>query len=184
MGMLAVVAAAAVTQACATQSDALRTGATAATEQAANTSVDFGATANDARAVARRLRAIEQSACADVSVIDRDQGPFAQRDRIASMQTLRDRRMATTQVLQPAGVAVYLRSAPGLTEQSLERVLQCHLAHHAVVGDQGFAKPSPLFVEDARIALSTTTDGFRVAITAREASAAREIIEKARMLVQ
>lgn len=170
-------------QGCATESSAFRHMSAETHEQAANVpSSDVGASASDHLAAARRLRDMEQAACVDVPEADRDQGPFARRDRIMGLQPLSERPYPK-QMLQPAGVAVYLRATPGLTEQWLGRVLECHMAHHAVVGDR-IASRSPLFVDDVRVAMSSTGDGFRIAITTRDPAAAREVIERARTLAE
>ncbi|HXX67430.1 MAG TPA: hypothetical protein VEK07_09630 [Polyangiaceae bacterium] len=170
---------------CATQSDRFRGMSAEDLERSAHlsASADDRAAAGDRLGAARRLREMEQAACAEVSDADRDQGPFARRDRIQDVELLRDRPYPK-QMLQPAGVAIYLRASDGLTEQWLGHVLECHLAHHAVVGDHMAGRPSPLLVDDARVSLSSTVDGFRIAITAREVSAAREIIERAQALIE
>jgi len=170
---------------CATQSDRFRGMTADELEKSArlSASADDRAAAGDGFGAARRLREMEQAACAEVSDADRDQGLFAQRDRIQDVELLRDRPYPK-QMLQPAGVAIYLRASEGLTEQRLGHVLECHLAHHAVVGDRMAGHRSPLLVDDARVSLSSTVDGFRIAITARDVSAAREIIERAQALVE
>jgi len=170
---------------CATQADQFRRMSAEDHERAAGSpSADESrAAADDHLGAARRLREMEQAACAEVSDADRDQGPFAHRDRITGVELLRDRPYPK-EMLQPAGVAIYMRASAGLTEQWLGRVLECHLAHHAVVGDRIAGRPSPLLVDDARVSLSSTVDGFRIAITARDVSAAREIIERTHALVE
>lgn len=170
---------------CATASDQFRRMSAEDHERAARgaPSESFEATADDHLAAARRLREMEQAACAEVSDADRDQGPFAHRERITDVELLRDRPYPK-EMLQPAGVAIYVRASQGLTEQWLGHVLECHLAHHAVVGDHVVGRPSPLLVDAARVSLSSTLDGFRIAITARDVSAAREIIERAQALVE
>jgi hypothetical protein len=170
---------------CATESEQFRRMSAQDHELAArgSASQSLGATADDHLGEARRLREMEQAACAEVSDTDRDQGPFAHRERITDVELLRDRPYPK-EMLQPAGVAIYMRASAGLTEQWLGHVLECHLAHHAVVGSQAVGRPSPLLVNDARVSLSSTLDGFRIAITARDVSAAREIIERAQALVE
>jgi hypothetical protein len=185
--VLAALFAGLTTGACATQSDSIRRTTAENHELAANGLSPpgaFGATTYSHWAAAERLREVEQATCAEVPESDRDQGPLARRDRIAAIEPLSVRPYPKDPILQPAGVAVYLRAAPGMTEQSLGRVLECHLAHHAVVGDRVADRTSPLFVDDARVALSATGDGFRIAITARDVTAARQIIERARALAE
>lgn len=186
-GCLAAIAATATigSLGCATQSDQFRRMSAEAHERAAHAtaSTDTDVTAEDHLGAARRLREMEQAACAEVSDADRDQGPFARRDRIMDVELLRDRPYPK-EMLQPAGVAIYLRASAGLTEQWLGHVLECQIAHHAVVGDHMVGRPSPLLVDDARVSLSSTIDGFRIAITARDVTTAREIIERAQALVE
>ena len=130
-----------------------------------------------------RLKANEDAVCADVSAEERDQGPLSSRTRIAAVEPLSDR-PHPKEFAQPAGAAVYLRATPGLTSEWLGRVLACHIAHHAVVGDHVPDATSPLYVEDARIAVSSTGDGFRISITSNDVDAARLIIERANAILQ
>jgi len=134
-------------------------------------------------AVTDRLKTTEEEACAEVPAADRDFGPLAPRGRISSVEPLSER-PHPKEFAQLSGAAVYLRAAPGLTQEWLSHVLTCHIAHHALVGDRAPDASSPLFVADARIAVSSTGDGFRIAITTSDVDGAREIIERARALVQ
>ncbi len=182
---LTAVATALASAGCATESDAFRRMSAEDHEKVAGNPSALqppGTTVEDHLSAARRLHAIEQSACVDVPASARDEGPLVRRD-VAGVRTLQDRPNEKT-MLQPAGVAVYLRATPGMTEEWLGRILECHLAHHGVVGERMTDHASPLFVEDTRIALSSTGDGFRIAITSRNVSTAREIIERAQTLVQ
>jgi hypothetical protein len=144
---------------------------------------DSPSLANEHLAVAQQLREAERAACAEVPDAERDAGPFARRDRIVAIEPLKARPYAKS-MLQPSGIAVYIRASPGLTEQWLDRVLECHMARHAVIGSKIPDRDSPLFVDDARVALSSYGDGFRIAITTRDIAAAREVIERGRTLVE
>jgi len=130
---------------------------------------------------ARELRDAERQACADVSTADRDAGPFANRDRIERVEVLRDRTWAKG-MIQPIGVAVDLRAEPGITEQWLSRVLECHLAHQAVLGRAAFDW-SPLSQYGAHVAVGSTATGFRVTITTSDIDIARSVIAKSEALV-
>jgi hypothetical protein len=171
---------------CAAQSDAFRRMSAEEHEQLAaapRTSPDAAASADEHLAAARQLRDVAQAACAEVADSDRDLGPFARKDRIVAIEALKARPYAKG-LVQPSGIAVYVRASPGLTVEWMDRVLACHLARRAVVGDGMADRESPLFVNDTRIALSSTGDGFRFTITSRDIDAAREIIEKGRALVE
>jgi hypothetical protein len=128
-------------------------------------------------AAARDLRRSEQAACLGVPDADRDSGPFARRDQIAGVQVLRDRLFPKAPE-QPVGVAVYLRAAPGMSEEWIGRVIECNLAHQAVVGARTAEQTCPLTVDNSRIELSSTRDGYRVAITSKDGAVARSLIER------
>jgi hypothetical protein len=124
----------------------------------------------------------EQAACAEVPDADRDQGPFARRDRIVRVEELQER--ANTKVApHPVGAAVYVRAAPGMTEQWLGRVIECHLAHRATLGGLAADRDSSPFAEDSRVSVSSTPTAFRVAITSSDLDTARSVIARAERLV-
>jgi hypothetical protein len=124
----------------------------------------------------------EKAACAEVSDAERDEGPFARRDRIVGVEELREKTYPKAPP-QPVGVAVYVRAAPGVTEQWVGRVIDCHLAHRALVGDRLPDRDSPLFAENATIHVSSTPTAFRVAIRSLDLDVARSVIEKGNRLV-
>jgi hypothetical protein len=165
-----------------TQSASFRQMTAADHEHAARTGQDStGASSAEHRAAAQDLRETEQFACAGVPEIDRDEGPFAQRDRIASVEVVRDRVFPKAPT-QPFGIVVYIRATPGLTEQWLGRVIQCHVAHHAVVGASGVEESSPLLTGETQIHVSSTGAGFRVSITSSDIDVARQLVRKGRAL--
>jgi hypothetical protein len=138
-------------------------------------------TASEHLNAARQLRDAERLACTDVPTADRDAGPFANRARIESVDVLRDRTWAKG-MMQPVGVAIDLRAEPGVTEQWLSRVLECHLAHQAVVGRSAYDW-SPLSQYGAKITVTSTATGFRVTITSPDIDVARSVIAKGESLV-
>jgi hypothetical protein len=124
----------------------------------------------------------EQAACAEVPDADRDQGPFARRDRIVGVEELEER--ANTKVApHPVGAAVYVRAAPGMTQQWLDRVIECHLAHRAATGAVAAGADASPFVPDAQVSVSSRATSFRVAITSKDLDTARSVIAKAERLV-
>jgi hypothetical protein len=145
-----------------------------------------GCASAQSRALAADPAAAERLACADVSEAERDLGPFAPHDRVVRVEPVN--RVVSPKAPAPlAGVALYVRATPGLTEQWVDRVIECHVAHHAahraetgapVADDVG----CPLAVDDTRIAVSPTSTGFRVAITSPDPEVARELLEKGRAL--
>jgi len=125
------------------------------------------------------LRDTEVRACAEVPELDRDSGPFGRRDRIAYVEEIRDR-LYPKQMTQTFGIAVYIRATPGVTEQWLGRVIECHKAHAALAGTSDAA--DPLVGTDARVKIDSTATGFRVAITSPNLETARALLEKGHLL--
>ena len=164
---------------CATQTSAFRRMGAEEHERAA--ALDPTASA-DHLAAARDLRRLELAACVDVPEVDRERGPFARRERIAEVDIVHDK-LYPKWPAQAVGVSVALRAAPGMTEQWVGRVLECHLAHRALVGATASQQACPLDAEDTRVAVSSTSTGFRVAITSRDPAVARSVIDSCLALV-
>jgi hypothetical protein len=116
----------------------------------------------------------ERAACAEISDSDRDGGPFARRDRVVRVEPLLQT-VSPKAPAPPAGVAIYLRATPGVTEQWVGRLVECHVAHHVALAATG-GGDDPLAVEDARVAVSSTATEFRVAITSPNVERARRIL--------
>jgi hypothetical protein len=138
-----------------------------------------GATPAEHLAAAQALRAAETSACAEIPDAERDMGPFLHHERIVAVEEVDDR-VFPKAPLRPFGIAVTIRATPGVTEQWLGRVIQCHVAHYEVVGTTGTT--SPLLTQGARIAVSSTSVGFKVSITTADSDKAQTIIEKGHAL--
>jgi hypothetical protein len=167
----------------ATESRAFRAMTAAEHERAAQKGADpSGASADEHLQAADRLRGAEQAACAEVPDAERDQGPFTRRDRIVALDEVRDRRFPKWPP-QLFGVALTLRATPGMTEEWLGRLIQCHVAHYAVVGVASSPEPSPLLVSGAVIRVSSTGLGFRVSITSSDIDVAREVLNAGRAVV-
>jgi hypothetical protein len=134
--------------------------------------------AADHIAAAQQLRETERATCVNIPDEDRLDGPFAHPDRVVKVTVIRDRPFPKG-MLQPVGIAVYVRADPGMTEQLLYRITECHLAHYAVVGRRD-TDQSPLAVNDPKIKVnvSSTLDGFRVAITSRDIDATRSLVAR------
>jgi hypothetical protein len=161
---------------CATQTAAFRHMSAEDHERVGAAGGD-AADAADHLTAAKDLRRAEEAACFEVPDAERDAGPFARRERIATVEVVRDR-LFPKMPEQPVGVAVTIRAAPGLTEQWVGRVIQCHLAHRAVVGARLAEQACPLSADGTRVDLSATHTGFRVTITSKDAAVARSVIAR------
>jgi hypothetical protein len=166
-----------------TQAEGFRHMSAADHERAAQSGGDQedGVTPGDHLAAAQRLRSAEQLACVEMPNGARNLGPFEHRDWIMGVEEVRDR-VFPKQTPQPFGIAVYLRATPGVTEQWISRIIQCHLAHYAVVGMTAADEWCPLLVNKAKIAVSSTPVGFRIQITSPDIAIARVVIAKGEAL--
>jgi hypothetical protein len=165
---------------CATQSDAFRRMSATDHENAANTLQADPDSAQAHLTAAKRLRDEERFACANVPDTDRSQGPFANPDRI---ETVQDRDPVFPKATATVGIAVYVRAEPGLTEQWLGREVACHLAHLAVVGhadDRG----SSLSLDTVHVSVTSTPLGFRVTMTSRDRDAMHALVEKGNAIAE
>jgi hypothetical protein len=134
------------------------------------------------QAAARELRATEQQLCAGIPLEERDLGPFAHHDQLERVEPLLDRAFAKAPPNVPSGATVHLRATPGVTVEWLQRVIDCHLAHHAVVGATPASHASPMFApEPPEISVRSTGGGFIIIIRSSSLYA-DEVLRRARAL--
>ena len=83
------------------------------------------------------------------------------------------------------GVQVVLRGVPGLTEERLRRVIECHLARNASLGhDVSEMGDCPLVPRGVEARVRTVPGGFAVEMRAADARTANELLERARRLLE
>jgi hypothetical protein len=180
-GAIAVTASIAA-MGCGAQSAAFRHMSAVDHESAARVAQGDPAEAQEHLEAAKRLRDEEQVACYGLSDSDRLQGPFAHPNQITSIEVVRDRGLFPKGPLVPVGVAVDLRAEQGMTQQWLGRVVACHMAHVAVVGQD--PQPSPLSVANTQVSVSSTSVGFRVTVTSHDRDVARSVLNKGQELAE
>jgi hypothetical protein len=168
-----------------TQSAAFRQMTAADHERAAQSAQDTtGGTAAEHLGAAQGLRVAEQNACSEVPESERDLVAFLRRGRIVSVDEVRDDVVPKPLApRQPLGIVVSIRATPGVTEQWIGRVIQCHVAHHAVVGTSAPQMASPLPTNGVNISVSSTGVGFRVSITSPNIDIARRLVQEGRRLM-
>lgn len=139
------------------------------------------------RAASAAPREAETRACAGVDPDDRDMSPFAHAEELVSVRALRSVRQIPGRGFRgsrAAGAVVTFRAVDGMTIESLQRVIDCHLARNASLGHVVPELPDcPLVPRGVRARVSSSADGFVVAIRSRNARVAREILSRARRLV-
>ncbi len=140
--------------------------------------------AADHRAASSALRDAEARACVGIKLADRDISPLEHVEDISSVEPLKDRiGMGKSSSERMAGVVVTLRAVPGMTAEWLQRVADCHLARNASLGHVAPEMPNcPLVPKGVTARVTSTGNGFAVAIRSNEDEAAKEILARARRL--
>lgn len=133
--------------------------------------------AADHRAAAENLRRIEARACAGLAAEDRDQSPFELRRDIERVQPLGS-------AAEVVGATVVFKAAPGMTVEWLQRIIDCQVTRHAVLGRaQPDAATSPLAPPGVEAAVAAVAGGFAVTIRSEDPATSREILRRARALL-
>jgi hypothetical protein len=142
--------------------------------------------AADHRAASATLRDAESRACAGISESDRDQSPFEHREDLVSVEPLFVHPVKSdgSQALGSAvGASLKFRALPGMTTEWLQRVIECHTARNAAMG---YAMPEmkdcPLMLKGVTATVSSTGDGFAVAVRSDDVETAIEIQKRAKEL--
>ncbi len=152
------------------------------------------------RAAAKALVDAEKRFCSGMPEADRDLSPFYHREDIAAVQALKEavsasdvysggseiRAVEIQQIEKEVlglgglrGARVTFRAVPGMTPEWLQRVVDCHLARNAVIGDDAAMSFCPLAVPHASASVRSTGNGFAVDVTSDDQGSAKEIVKRA-----
>ena len=119
------------------------------------------------REASQALRDAEARACAGLSEADRDISPFEHREDVVNVAPLFETRsLGRGSAQQEVGIIVTVRAVPGLTQEWLQRLVDCHLARAAALGHSMPEMPHcPLVPHGVdRVAVTSAGGGFEVAI--------------------
>lgn len=132
------------------------------------------------RDAAERLRETRADSCRGVAPADQEQSPFSHLGDISTVELL-DGADAGSEDDIPV-VRITFVPRPGLTVQSIEAVIACHIAVNAALGHDLARMPAcPLVPRGVRAVASEREDGVGVTLSASE-SAVPEVRERARLL--
>jgi hypothetical protein len=127
--------------------------------------------AEERRAASQALKFAEARACSGLSAADRDTSPFAHRDDILTVSPL------------PRGAIVVFKRVPTLTEEHLQKIIDCHIARNDALGhnvpEMGYC---PLVPRDVSAKVTSLESGFAVTIESTDKEAAREVRARAEAL--
>jgi hypothetical protein len=142
--------------------------------------------AADHRAASQALRDDEARACAGLREADRDMSPFAHRDDIARVEPLTEPAPVGrgANIQRTVGAVVTFRAVPGMTAEWLQRLADCHIARAASLGyNMPEMSYCPLMLREVEARVTSTGNGFTVAIRASDPDTVAEIQRRAQALV-
>jgi hypothetical protein len=138
------------------------------------------------RAGSVALRQAEVQACVGISPDDRDMSPFIHAEDIVSVKGLEvvsGGAPLRSPERREVGAVVTFRAVPGMTAEWLQRVIDCHLARNAALGHSVPEMPNcPLVPSGVEARVTSTGDGFAVAIQSNDQETIREIVARAHRL--
>lgn len=136
------------------------------------------------RAASEALRNAEASACAGIAEEDRAESPFAHREDIRSVSELEEERRSGRQTRDVlVGATVEFRAVPELTEEWLQRLVDCHLARNASLGHQIEGMDyCPLVPAGVQADVRSVGDGFAIDVRSDDPQTAREVLRRAKAL--
>lgn len=150
----------------------------------------YRALAAQHRQASAELRAAEKTACAGIAAADRDMSPFLHREDIRFVEPLMDQGhyasidARRTGALIMSGAKVTFRAVPGLTAEWLQRVVDCHVARNATLGNQAAGMPDcPLVPRGVTAKVVSTRAGFEVDIRAGDRATAEDVLARAKRLL-
>lgn len=140
------------------------------------------------RAASAALRAAEAQACVGISPEDRDMSPFEHAGDIASVGPFVESVSVGGEgggvYKRPAGAVVTFLAVPGMTAEWLQRLVDCHLARNAALGNVVPEMPNcPVVPRGAEARVQSNGNGFAVEIRSDDPATAREILARAQRLV-
>ena len=116
------------------------------------------------RGASQALKDAEARACAGLSENDRDMSPFAHREDIAQVE------------VTAGGATILFKATPGLTAQSLQRVVDCHVARNAALGnDVPEMLYCPLVLKTVKVRAEQRDAGVAVEVTSNDVAVSKEI---------
>ncbi len=137
--------------------------------------------AADHRAASAALRDAEARACVGIADGDRDISPFDRVEDIARVERLTEVVSPKLAIRRTVGAIVTFRARPAMTSEWLQRVVDCHIARNAALGHVNPEMPNcPLVPKGVVARVTSTGNGFAIAIRSDDPAVAREVLDRAR----
>lgn len=133
------------------------------------------------RAAAQSLRSAEEKVCGGIAPEDRDTSPFSHREDMVRVERIEDPGQGKSSVPELRGATIVFRAVPGLTAEWFQRLVDCHIARNAALGHGApDMAHCPLALKDVTASVTSTGDGFAVAVRSTDHATAEEILRRAR----
>jgi hypothetical protein len=133
------------------------------------------------RAAAQALVQAEATACGGIPELDKDMSPFAHREDVESIAQLFQQKEASRKVVKTlAGARIVFRPVLGLTQERLQRIVNCHLARNAVLGHEVAEMDyCPLVARDVSATVIAHSGRIAVDVEADNTASAQEVWARA-----
>ena len=133
---------------------------------------------------AAELLAQADAACAGVAESERNVSPFSHPGDIDGAKPLYGPHDSRKSFRVPIGVTIFVWPIPGLTQERLQRIVNCHLAENAVLGHVSPSEPDcPLVPAGVVATVRSSTDRFAVDVKGDSPSVVSEIRARTQRLV-
>jgi len=128
------------------------------------------------RSISKALVRAEASKCGGLSDADRDESPFGHVEDLVSASPRYDNSKLT-------GVTLVFRYVPGMTVESLQRVVDCHLARAEALGHDEPDVPNCPLLPGVHAKVAAVPSGFAVDLTTEKDGEADELVRRATALL-
>lgn len=132
--------------------------------------------AAEQRMKSSELRDVEARDCAGMADADRDTSPFDHREDIVAVEPLLEGG-------RTMGATVFFRKVPGLTQDSLQKHVDCHIARNSALGHIVPEMPHcPLVPAGVSAKVRTVSGAFAVDVLATNHDTGEEVFRRAETL--
>jgi hypothetical protein len=117
----------------------------------------------------------------DVGEVSEVSGDLAPAVAVSTVHDTSKTRAGKQQLSRVVGARVVFKAVPGMTEQWLQRVVECHQARNAAIGFETAASEMPhcpLALPGVTATVASTSNGFAIDVRSDNPETAREILRR------
>jgi len=131
----------------------------------------------------QRLRNNEATACGDIPAYVRGKIPYSHPGEVSEVLPLEQRLPGAHPSRQLRGAVIIISDESGLSLESVNQTIQCHIAHVAAAGAQSVQTVDPFAIPDVEASVEKIPTGFAVSLDAGP-ERAHMVLDRSRYLDQ